>query len=411
MTERGHEVDIYVTDDSPIDAIPTEVVRHRLMARTRRISASSNRVFGFLQLLGLMVFVGWRAPAVIARIFGRARGNGWVGVPRLLYAGLCLIRRGQPSYDVVHAQFGTYGLLAQNLVDVGACSGAVVTSFRGYDLGKALAGYHTAYRQLFESGALFLPVSKALARRLVDAGCDPSKIQVHYSGIDCRYPPKSADAAPVGEVHVVSVARLVEKKGIQYAIDAVARARAAGRWLRYTVVGDGPLCAELHQLIRARGVARHVHLIGAQSNLEVLRLLLTAHIFLAPSVTAADGDEEGIPVVLLEAMAMGLPALSTTHGGIPELVEHDITGWLVPERDVDALAQRLIELIDQPSLRASMGRAARARVERDFDIERSNDKLVALYCRAANKSADIMKARNARALLLTQKFAREESSA
>jgi colanic acid/amylovoran biosynthesis glycosyltransferase len=120
-------------------------------------------------------------------------------------------------------------------------------------------------------------------------------------------------------------------------------------------------------------------MIGAQSHAEVMRLMEEAHILIAPSITAADGDEEGIPNTVKEAMALGLPVVSTTHAGIPELVEDGVSGFLVPERDSAALGERLAQLVDRPETWAALGRAGRQRIERHFDIDRLNDELLVLY--------------------------------
>jgi colanic acid/amylovoran biosynthesis glycosyltransferase len=118
---------------------------------------------------------------------------------------------------------------------------------------------------------------------------------------------------------------------------------------------------------------------GSKRHEEVIQVLTQTHILIAPSVTAADGDEEGIPNTLKEAMAMGLPVISTVHAGIPELVEDGVSGFLVPERDVEALADRLERLVDHSETWAAMGRAGRRQIEAEFDIERLNDELLVLY--------------------------------
>jgi colanic acid/amylovoran biosynthesis glycosyltransferase len=113
----------------------------------------------------------------------------------------------------------------------------------------------------------------------------------------------------------------------------------------------------------------------------------SAHIFLGPSVTAASGDQEGIPTVIKEAMAVGLPVVSTIHSGIPELVEHGVTGYLAPERDAETLAKHLIALLRHPDQWGEMGRAGRRRVEMEFDTERLNDALVEHYREAMARRA------------------------
>jgi len=145
------------------------------------------------------------------------------------------------------------------------------------------------------------------------------------------------------------------------------------------VVGEGALRGELERLIGELGVGAHVRLLGWRSHDEVIRLCGSAHLMVAPSVTAANGDQEGIPNAVKEAMALGLPVVATRHSGIPELVEDGVSGLLVPERDVDALADRLAYLIDHGDAWATMARAGRAVVEADFDIEKLNDSLERLY--------------------------------
>jgi colanic acid/amylovoran biosynthesis glycosyltransferase len=179
-------------------------------------------------------------------------------------------------------------------------------------------------------------------------------------------------------VEVITVARLVEKKGIEYAIRAAALV-LRDRSFRYTIVGDGPERQRLEGLIDHLGVSGSVRIIGWRGHDEVHRLLSTADAFMLPSVTAADGDEEGLPVALMEAMAAGLPVLSTLHSGIPELVRDGIEGFLVRERDVEALASRCSVLVDDPRLRAELGSAARLRIEERHDNHMLHDRLVELY--------------------------------
>jgi len=126
-------------------------------------------------------------------------------------------------------------------------------------------------------------------------------------------------------------------------------------------------------------VGDRIHLCGRKQQQELIELLDQAHLFVAPSVTATDGNQDAPVNVLKEAMAMGLPVVSTLHGGIPELVEDGISGFLVPERDVAALRDRLEYLVTHPECWPEMGLAGRTFVETHFDIERLNDRLVDLY--------------------------------
>lgn len=387
MAARGHYVDIYTTRDRPGCDTPSEVRRYGLPARTHSLAASK-RLSRAIHTLGLLLTVGWRAPRVVARLLAVMWKDGFSGWARLAHGALTLVRLNARRYDVIHAQFGSFGLLATKLVDVGAVQGAVVTSFRGWDLTKHARAHPAAYERLLRRGTLFLPVSRALAQLLIDVGCDRGRIRIHHSGIACRRL-RYRESRPCGDeaVRVISVARLVEKKGIAYAVKAIARVIASGKRVSYTVVGEGPLRPELESLIRALGVAGHVRLVGARAHDDTLAMIDAAHILIAPSVTAPDGDAEGIPNSLKEAMAMGLPVIGTRHGGIPELVEDAVSGFLVPERDVSALAGRLSELIAHPERWAAMGRAGRRRVEAEYDIDRLSHELVGLYRKAAARNA------------------------
>ena len=223
-------------------------------------------------------------------------------------------------------------------------------------------------------------MSVSLTRKLVEAGCEPAKIHVLHSGIDCtkfKYTePRRSEGQPT---QIVSIGRLVEKKGVQYALEAVAQVIASGRAIVYDIVGDGQLRGDLERLIERLGVAKHVRLIGWKSQREIIAIMEVSHVLLAPSVTAGDGDEEGIPNVIKEAMAMGLPVVSTMHAGIPELVTDGISGFLVPERSVNDLAERIMYLCDHPEIWPELSHAARRKVEADFDIGGLSIKLVDLY--------------------------------
>jgi colanic acid/amylovoran biosynthesis glycosyltransferase len=281
-------------------------------------------------------------------------------------------------YDIIQAGFGEQGLKALRMKRVGALKGPLVTAFRGADLTRFLRRRgRGVYRRLFREGDLFLPVSNVFAQRLASLGCPPGRIQVHRTGIDCArftFDPRP----PSGRLRLVTVGRLVEKKGIPDALRAVARLRQEGLDPSYTIVGDGPVRAALDDLVRGLELAG-VRFTGALSQADLLTEVRQADILLAPSVTAADGDEEGIPNVLKEAMALGRPVVTTRHSGIPELVENGVTGFLAEERDPEGLASAIRHLHGHPEVWPGLLDAARRKVEQEYDIERLNDQLVDRY--------------------------------
>jgi len=380
MAARGHQVDVYTTVPGTVGDIPASVRRYRLMERTNYLFGSPNYVLRVLKALLWVLQDGWRLTRVLLRslnVFRYGRSAVSLG---LLCAALILHRRNDGRYDIVHCQFGTYGELALRLLEIGAISGRLVVSFRGFDATKYLRSHPHAYDELFRRVGLILPVSEALARRLVEAGCDRSKIVVHHSGIECAKFRYIVQQRLQGKsTQLLSIARLTEKKGIEYAVRAVAHLVEAERAVSYWIVGEGPLLTRLESLIDELGVGEQVQLLGWRNHDEVVSLLEGAHMLIAPSVTAVDGDEEGIPNAVKEAMAMGMPVVSTHHGGIPELIEDGVSGLLVPERDVEALAERLCYLVDHPERWAALGKAGRERIKSEFDIHRLNDELAGLY--------------------------------
>jgi colanic acid/amylovoran biosynthesis glycosyltransferase len=386
VAKRGHTVDIYTTEEAASMQIPVAIIGSGLLQRRHRLVPGAGRVVALLKIAVLLMAYSWRQPAILWRTLRAIEHDGAAGALRLLYAVLTLIRLGMPRYDVIHAQFGPYGVLAMRLVQIGVLAGPIVTSVRGYDAGQDLPARLPLYRELFQAGALFLPVSRALAARLIDAGCDADKVRVHHSGIAYRgWHYREREPKPDEPIRLLTVARLVEKKGVAYALQAVTRVIAAGRKLSYVIVGGGPLYAELRALVRNLNIEAHVRLVGAQPHDEVRRLLDASHVLIAPSITAANGDVEGIPNAVKEAMAAGLPVIGTVHGGIPELIEDGVSGLLVPERDAEALARALLALMDRPERWAAMTRAARRKVDGEFNIDLLTDELVDNYLRLATR--------------------------
>ena len=156
--------------------------------------------------------------------------------------------------------------------------------------------------------------------------------------------------------------------------------------IEYTIIGDGPLRENLEGLARDVAANVRVRFAGWLQQEEVIHTLRTAHLLLAPSVTADDGDQEGTPVAILEALASGMPVISTWHSGIPEIVQDGISGRLVPERDAASLGEAIDELAGAPERWLSMGQAGRSYVEQYHDINQLNDELVKFYGRLVGQS-------------------------
>ncbi|MCB0357977.1 MAG: glycosyltransferase [Bdellovibrionales bacterium] len=255
----------------------------------------------------------------------------------------------------------------------------VAVSFHGHDASRefTLSG-ERVYDFLFQRANLITTPSEYMKGELVHRGCPADKVVIHRYGVRLdRFVPRAAPE-PRDRPIVLTVARLVEKKGIEYGLRAIAALRPRTE-CEYRIIGEGRLEASLKELVRELGLDGVVRFLGAQSKDRVLAEMRNADVFMLPSVTAQDGDKEGVPVALIEAHAVGLPVVSTQHSGIPELVQDGVTGFLAPERDWEQLAQHLRELLTSFDLRRKMGSAGRSRVEQEFDIHKLNDRLVSYF--------------------------------
>ena len=283
--------------------------------------------------------------------------------------------------DVFIAHFGPAGVTAAKLRELGVIRGKIATIFHGIDISsrEVLNHYTPEYQQLFRRGDLMLPISDLWAGRLQKMGCPREKIAVSRMGVDMtRFSPRPVKA-PATPLEIISVARLTEKKGLHVAIEACRQLKEQGVAFRYRILGIGPWERRLRTLIEQYQLEDVIEMPGFKPSHEVKAMLDDADVFLLPSVTGADGDMEGIPVALMEAMAVGIPVVSTLHSGIPELVEADKTGWLVPENDARALAQRLAAFsqLDTDELTTVVKRA-REKVEHDFNQQVINRELASL---------------------------------
>lgn len=380
LIDRGHDVDIIALRPRKYAQVHSVIDDYGLLDRTYYIRSSKTR-WRVLQALEILAKTpAWLSPRGVS-LASRLSRTRRLAV-RLDWLGRLRVAAREfdgGRYDVIHCQYGNLGAMVAPMIRAGAIHGRFVTSFRGHDVtqGAFDAAY---YHQLFELADSVLPVSRSLAERLLQLGCPEEKITVLHSGIDpTRFVHRERRPTPGDRVAIVTVARLVEMKGVEFGIRAVAQLIEAGRPVVYDIVGDGPLRSRLEALIDELGVGGSVRLHGWMAHEQLIGLLDAGQIFLAPSVTATNGETEGIPNSVKEAMALGLPVVATVHSGIPELVEHGVSGYLVPERDVDALAEMLALLCDSGDRWVAMARAGRARIEAEFDARRLNDTLVGLY--------------------------------
>jgi glycosyltransferase involved in cell wall biosynthesis len=289
---------------------------------------------------------------------------------------------------LLHAHFGLDAVEAWPLAR--ALDIPMLVTLHGYDIhisrewwercdwGKPYRAYPRRLLALAASPRVrFVAVSEATRRRAVDFGIDPEKIAVRYIGVDVQqFAPRGRPIAE-RERRVLFVGRLVEKKGCEYLIRAAAQVKIAAPDVRFIVVGDGDLKADLQRL--ARQLHAPVEFRGGLPSALVREELALAKVLCLPSVTAANGDAEGLGLILLEAQASGVPVVTSARGGRDEGVCDGVTGLTFKERDVDALARHLLTILTENNIAASMAAAGPRFVSHKFDLRRCTEALEMLY--------------------------------
>ena len=302
----------------------------------------------------------------------------------LSIASLLQSRKSKP--DIVHCHFGPVGEIAAVLKESGLLSAKISTVFHGYDITRHLREHRQPYRLLFAAGDAFLPVNEVFRTTLLAEGAPPEKCEVLHMGVDCaRFPCQPRTPDPDGAVNILSAGRMVEKKGFEDTLRAFAQLRILmpATDFRLHIAGGGELYDPLVSLARELGIAAQTTFHGPVSHAAMGALLSETHFFVLPSVTAGNGDMEGIPVVLMEAMASGILVASTRHSGIPELIEDGVSGILVPEHDHGALASRIRDVQNDRIHATELVRNARRKVETHFNRVLQGQKLLQIFTRLA----------------------------
>lgn len=286
---------------------------------------------------------------------------------------------------LLHAHFGPEAVYVTPLAK--ALGVPLVTTLHGFDVSVAKSqlvasrkpswiNYVTWRDDLFTHGRVFVAVSEHVRRRAIEWGYPADRLVVLPIGVDVDV----IQPAPVPETpRILHIARLVEKKGTADLLRAFAGVFRAVPGAELAIIGQGPLRESLEATAAELGIAGAVRFLGARPHAETLQWLSHSRVVCVPSVTAPNGDQEGLVTVLMEAGAAGVPLVATDHGAAHEAVTEGINGFLVPEHDPTALADRLITLLRDPAMGERFGKAGREMVVHRFNLRRQTDKLEALY--------------------------------
>jgi colanic acid/amylovoran biosynthesis glycosyltransferase len=282
--------------------------------------------------------------------------------------------------QLLHIYFGNNGLFWLPFLRHSRTPSLV--SFHGADVQVNLESpaAKRLFRELFASCALVLARSESLASDLVDLGCPTQKLLIQRTGIPLDTFRYSARNRPLdGGWRLLQACRLIEKKGLPTTLRAFAAFLKRHPNAALTIAGDGPLRNSLEKLAEDLRLGRKIKFTGFVDQSALLTLYQESHFFLHPSEQTPDGNREGVPNSLLEAMATGLPCLATKHGGIPEAITHQESGILVPQSDFAGIEQWLERLATDDHLRESLGKRAAETIKEKFDLTTQIEKLEEIY--------------------------------
>jgi len=292
------------------------------------------------------------------------------GVTTYSHEFMTRIKNG--GFDLIHAHFGPGSIYA--LPYQKASKLPLVVTYHGYDVPLLMTSrrFHPSFwrywlrsKSMFRNVNRFLAASNELHDLLIELGAPPDRVKVWRLGVSI--PEMETIPERTGK-NIVMVGRFTEKKGHVYGLEAFGKLLTQGVDATLHIVGDGELRPQYDAVIRRFDMADRIQFHGVLSHPDVLALMANMDVLMCPSVVAANGDRESGILVAKEAGARYVPVIGTYHGGIPEIIDDENTGFLVPERDSETLSDRLYQLMTNAELREKMGRAAREKMVTEYDI-------------------------------------------
>src|SRR5205823_3557357 len=316
--------------------------------------------------------------------FRQLQDRPWQISSREVRALLAALERA--NAQLLHIFFGHIAVHLLPLIR--AWTGPSIVSFHGADVlvDMQKPAYRDATRQMFDAVRFVLVRSESLRRGVVELGCGENKIKIVRAGIPLeQFPFRQREYPHNGEWRFLQAGRLIEKKGLPTSLRAFAQFAARYPQSKFTVAGEGALLPQLQELVRQLKIDNQVSFTGFISQEQLQELLYASHIFLHPSETGRDGNQEGVPNSMLEAMASGLPVFATQHGGIPEAIENGVSGVLVAERDDAALARALFDATQDRQLLARLARNGAEAIAQKFEQRAQIRKLEEIYMQLAGR--------------------------
>ena len=374
LLKKGHDVQIFSVHKPTEDILHEEVNEYHLLEKTHYFGR--NQIFAVIFFKELKYFL---KPLVQDLYNLKISKNRLKQDLKLAYFATIMDENG---VALIHAHFASMGYIARRL---GKMLGLPYTlTTHAFDI--YMDADTTELRKVMNDAELVVTISEYNRNYLRDEIGVNNRIELIRCGIDFdKFNPQKKLKVD-GRIRMLTVARLVEKKGIAYLIKAIPMVIKEVSKCELTIIGSGPLYDNLQQLVRDLDMGRYVQFRGDVPDSELMRYYEDADMFILPCIVTENGDRDGIPVAMMEAMAMVLPVISTSVSGIPELVEDGASGILVPPKDEKAIADAIITLCKDGELGVKMGEEGRKIIEREFNIVFEAEKLIGVFENVTTKT-------------------------
>lgn len=288
-----------------------------------------------------------------------------------------ILKKEKP--DIIHAHFGAQGCMVLPIAL--SLKIPLVVSFHGYDAFRLPneAGWLAKLQALFAGASVITVVSEVMRQHLADLGCPVKKLKlIHVGKKLIAYPFKKGSTKPIR--HFVSIGRLQSKKGYLDCVKAFSLLAEKFPDIRLQIIGTGEMEALLKKEVASGQASKNIEFLGAMAHEEAIKVLTAGDAFILCSKAGINGDKEGIPVVLMEAQALGIPCVSTRHSGIPEVIPPENQWLLAEEGNIKDIASKIEDLINaHPGVLEQLRALGRRKIESAFNLETEVAKLRDLY--------------------------------
>ena len=287
------------------------------------------------------------------------------------------------NFDVLHVHFGNFGIKILDLMKKRMLPALI--SFYGSDAAVYAKDvrFNGRFRELYAVCCKTIAICNSMKEDLIESGCPEDKVAVWHLGVNTDEDFTYIDREVGTSTKFFTAARFIDKKGYETLLPAFKRLVDSGYSARLIIMGYGPLKNFIESFIYDSDLSDKAEVVDTSNNLDFNQIFLEklkeADVFLYPAIKTDKGNEEGTPVCIISAMSTGMPVIASNVGGISEIIDHDVNGLLIEQRNVETLSKAMISLMEDVNKRKKFGLSAREKIVKEFNIKKQTDKLVEIY--------------------------------